>query len=78
MRHGRITGWTGTWGEIVADDGETLWVGFRCIADPPNERGWHNFDGGERVTYKRKRDKWRDYDGERSRYRHKAVRVKRI
>ena len=79
MRQGVITGWTGHWGEIVADDGETLWVGCRCIADPPNERGYHNFYGGERVMFKRKRDRYRNpYDREKSRYRHKAINVKRI
>lgn len=79
MKKGRVTGWTGSWGEIETEDGEIIWVGYTDIGDPPNEKGYYDLIDGSKVTFKIVKNKYKDkYTGEKSKYKHKAVHVRTI
>ena len=79
MKKGRVTDWTGSWGEIETEDGEIIWVGYTDIDDPPNEKGYYDLIDGSKVTFKIVKNKYKDkYTGEKSKYKHKAVHVRMI
>ena len=79
MKRGTVSGWTGSWGEIETKDGKVIWVGYKDIADPPNEKGFNDLWVGDIVEFNLQKNKYRNpYSGEKSQWKYKAVNVRTI